>query len=66
MAIAWDEVKGFREYLEIYPMEDEPGYDGIHDGGIRGISDSAPDSAKKAYAEYEKKRSEWQTRGIKV
>lgn len=40
------------EYAIFYPEEDEPGYDGVHDGGIKGISDDAPDEAKKAFDEY--------------
>ena len=42
----------FDEYLEFYPSSNEEGYDGIHDGGIKGLRDDAPESAKKAFQEY--------------
>lgn len=47
MMEAYEVLKSFWEYLEFYPCEDEPDYDGVHDGGIRGISEGAPESAKK-------------------
>lgn len=52
----WDDVKAFWDYLDFYPEEDEEGFDGIHDGGIKGIRDDAPDEAKKAFAEYQEKK----------
>ena len=52
MSVSWDMVKDFHDYLEYYPCDDEEGYDGIHDGGIKGIRSDAPESAKKAYAEF--------------
>lgn len=52
----WDNVKVFWDHLEFYPEEDEPGYDGIHDGGVKGISEDAPKAAKEAYKEYVKQR----------
>lgn len=51
----WDDVKAFWDYLDFYPEEDEEGFDGIHDGGIKGIRDDAPGEAKKAFAEYQEK-----------
>lgn len=40
------------EYAEFYPYEDEEGYDGIHDGGVKGLKPNAPEKARKAYEEY--------------
>lgn len=56
MSLDFDDVKEFWHFLEFYPEEDEEGYDGVHDGGIKGIKDDAPDSAKKQFAEYQKKQ----------
>jgi hypothetical protein len=39
----------FWDYLEFYPYKD---YDGVHDGGIKGISEKAPNEAKKSFREY--------------
>lgn len=55
----------FMNYVEGYPESDEPGYDGIHDGGIKGIRDDAPESAKQAFAEYMKRIEEGRKKGIK-
>lgn len=55
---AWDNVKAFWDYLEFYPEEDEPDYDGIHDGGIKGIREDAPKAAKEAYLEYVKQQGD--------
>lgn len=52
----YNEVKAFWDYLEYYAEEDEEDYDGIHSGGVKGIRADAPDSAKKAYKEYLKKK----------
>lgn len=51
--ISYDQASGFLEYLELYPDEDEPGFDGVHYGGIRGIREDAPESAKEAFKEYQ-------------
>lgn len=40
------------DYVIMYPYDDEPDYDGIHDGGIKGLRDDAPEEAKKAFDEY--------------
>ena len=42
----------FWDYLIFYPDEDEEGFDGEHYGGIKGISNDAPDEAKKAFYQY--------------
>ena len=49
MALFWD-------YLIFYPEEDEPGFDGVHYGGIKGINDEAPAQAKKAFAQYQQEK----------
>lgn len=45
-------VKSFWDFLEYYPESDEEGYDGIHDGGIKGIRPDAPDKAKVDYEKW--------------
>lgn len=50
--IDYEYVKDFWDYLEFYAEEDEDGYDGVHDGGIKGIKPDAPENAKKAYQEH--------------
>lgn len=52
--ISEKEVSLFGDYLIFYPEEDEEGFDGEHYGGIKGISNDAPDEAKKAFKEYMK------------
>lgn len=52
----------FWQYLDFYPDEDEPGFDGVHYGGIKGIRDDAPETVKEAFREYQKTISE----GIKL
>ena len=47
----------FWNYLVFFPYEDEQGYDGVHDGGIKCIKDNAPEWAKKAYVEYLKEQN---------
>lgn len=42
------------DYAEFYPHSDEDGYDGQHDGGLKGIKENAPEDVKKAYEEYTK------------
>ena len=45
---------GEEEEIERRRVFEEDGYDGIHFGGIKGIRSDAPESAKKAYAEWVK------------
>lgn len=66
MSVCSDEIKEFWDYLEFYPEEDEEGYDGIHDGGIKGIKNNAPEPAKKQFAEYQKKQTEARKNNIKL
>ena len=54
----WDEVKDLLGYLEYYPYDDDPNYDGIHSGGIKGIKPDAPETAKKAFEKFQKKQEE--------
>ena len=57
MSIAPDMIellKKFSKYMVFYPDEDESGFDGIHYGGFKCLSEDAPESAIKAYEEYEK------------
>lgn len=61
-----DKEPAFWKYLEFYPCEDEEGYDGVHDGGIKGISEDAPESAKKAFEEYKKEIEIAESKGIKL
>lgn len=62
----YENVKDFWEYLEYYPDEDEPGFDGIHYGGIKGIAEDAPEPAKKAFEKYREEQAELAKRGIKI
>lgn len=66
MSLDFDDVKEFWDFLEFYPEEDEEGYDGVHGGGIKGIKDDAPDSAKKQFAEYQKKKAVAKENDIKL
>ncbi len=59
-------ISKFSDFLEQYPCEDEPGYDGVHDGGIIGIREDAPESAKKAFAEYQNLMEKYEKEGIKI
>jgi hypothetical protein len=61
-----EKLKIFWDYLVFYPDEDEPNFDGVHYGGIKGIMDDAPDNAKKAFSEYQKDVEELLIRGIKL
>ena len=55
---SWDEVKDFWNYLEYYPYKDEPDYDGIHSGGIKGLVEDAPETAKEAFKKFQKMEAE--------
>lgn len=66
MTVAYDPMKDFKNYLIFYPDEDEPGFDGIHYGDIKGIREDAPESAKKAFAEYQEWQEKLKKEGIKV
>lgn len=66
MSVSWDMVKDFHDYLEYFPCDDEEGYDGVHNGGIKGLSPNAPESAKKAYEEFRKVEDDARSKGIKI
>jgi len=66
MTISFDAVKDFDDYIETYTYEDEEGYDGVHDGGIKGLRSDAPESAVKAYEEYCRMMAEAEEQGIKL
>lgn len=61
-----EKLKEFWDYLEFYPDEDEPNFDGVHYGGIKGISDDAPDKVKKVYEEYTKEKEKLAKQGMKL
>ncbi|MBR5178964.1 MAG: hypothetical protein IKW90_09240 [Lachnospiraceae bacterium] len=52
MSLSYSAVDKFYDYLEFYPEEGEAGYDGVHDGGWKGLRKDAPEEAKKQYEEY--------------
>lgn len=54
----------FEKYLVYYPEEDQPGFDGIHHGGIKGIREDAPESAKAKFAKYQKRIASLERKGI--
>lgn len=67
VSVGWlDEIGwyDFEEYLLYYPEEDQPGFDGIHYGGIRGIRENAPESAKAKFAKYQKMVASLEKKGI--
>ena len=37
------------DYALCYPFADEPGYDGVHDGGYKCLRDDAPEAMKRAF-----------------
>lgn len=41
--IEWEIAK----WIEWYPSEGDEGYDGVHDGGIKGAKENAPFEIKK-------------------
>lgn len=43
------------EYAVFYAYADEEDYDGVHNGGLKGMKDDAPEWAKKMYDEFAKK-----------
>ncbi|MCD8042453.1 MAG: hypothetical protein LUH10_05255 [Tannerellaceae bacterium] len=56
----------FDKYIIFYPDEDEPDFDGVHYGGIKGTREDAPESAKKAFEEYQAELKEAEKNGIKL
>lgn len=66
MSISFDMVKDFIDYLEYYPEEDEPDFDGVHFGGMKGLRSDAPESAIKAWKEYTAMLKEAENKGFKL
>lgn len=64
--LSFDAVKDFIRYTEDYPSRGEPGFDGVHDGGIKGLKPGAPDSAVKAYKKYQKMMRKAEREGVKL
>lgn len=56
----------FWDYLVFYPYSDEKDYDGIHDGGVKGILDDAPDEVKRAFETYMLAKEQAERDGIKL
>lgn len=38
-------------WFEYYPDEDEEDYDGIHNGGVKGLKKNAPKDIRKLYSD---------------
>ena len=56
----------FLEYLVYFPGEDEPEYDGVHDGGIKGFREGTSEAIIKQYSEHRQQAKErgvagWET-----
>lgn len=66
MSISFEMVKDFWDYAEFYPDEDEEGYDGVHNGGIKGLCPGAPEKAVKAYEKYKKLEQECEKKHIRL
>ena len=64
--LSYDAVKDFIDYVEMYPDEDEPGFDGVHYGGWKGLIPGAPDSAVKAWQKFILMEKEAESQGIKL
>lgn len=54
------------QFLVYYPGEDEEGYDGVHDGGIKGVSDNAPAEARKAFDNFMEDREKLKSHNTKI
>lgn len=52
------------EYAVFYPDVDEPDYDGIHSGGLKGIRDDAPQEMKDAYEQFLKDEAKAKADGV--
>ena len=64
--IDYDTVKDFIDYVEYYPNEDEPGFDGVHYGGMKGLKSGVPESAVTAWNNYIEMEKEAEAQGIKL
>lgn len=50
------------DYAVFYPAPGEPGFDGVHYGGVKGVKPDAPAWAKKKFEE----RAEAEKQGYKL
>ena len=56
----------FWDYVIFWPEEDDKDFDGIHYGGIKAIRGDAPESAKEAFARYQKEIQAALCRNMKI
>lgn len=54
------------DYVVFYPEEGEEGYDGIHNGGIKGLRDDTPKRIRKQYERDMKAFEDEARRGVVV
>ncbi len=66
MAVSSVLLAQFAQYMECYPYFDEPGYDGIHNGGWKCLKKNAPKKAKEAYEKYLKMEEEAKKKHLKI
>ena len=66
MSFTADFLGLFMPYEVFYPEKGQPGYDGVHDGGFKCLREDAPESAKKAFAEYLKLTNEKDESGARI
>ena len=45
------------KYADFYPYDDEPGYDGKHNGGLKGLKKDAPKEAVEEFEKYKRKNA---------
>ncbi len=58
--------ESWMQYIVCYPCSDEEGFDGIHDGGWKGVRDDAPDEAKQAFQKFLEEEKENLKNHVKV
>lgn len=56
----------FCDYLEYYPDEDSDDYDGIHNGGWKGVKKGAPPEAMVAFKEFQETYEGAMSQGMKI
>lgn len=57
-------IPNWYDYAVFYPEEDEPDFDGVHYGGLKGVRDDAPQEIKDAYTQYLKDEAKAKDEGI--
>lgn len=60
------EFEKFAKYIIFFPDEDDPDFDGEHYGGIKGLSDEAPEEARIAFESYMKELKKAQKESYKI